>query len=363
MSLRVETPRGHDDLIEFLEFHDTVYEHRSARHLEFLPLSLPVLMGESPFTVGREVRPFLARRNGEPAARVVAAIDERYQALWNELLGHLLLFEALPEALDESRAVLDGACEWLRERGATAARAGMGMLEFPFVIDDYESLPPLGVRQNPPWYHRFLKDAGFELEKGLVDYKIEVTPELIARYELALEEAVSAGYEIVPLCDVPEKRRRREFAALYNETFRSHWGWSPFTEEDLALLLEMQAGLGALETSVIAYRRGEPAGVLWVAPEASAFARLGKGRVLRPDEKVNFLGIGVRRAERGRGLNLGMASYAYLELIRRGATWLSYTMVLDDNWPSRRTAEKLGARACANYVVYRRNFTMVPRAA
>jgi hypothetical protein len=29
---------------------------------------------------------------------------------------------------------------------------------------------------------------------------------------------------------------------------------------------------------------------------------------------------------------------------------------MDDNWPSRRTAEKLGASVCANYVVYRRPF-------
>ena len=40
-----------------------------------------------------------------------------------------------------------------------------------------------------------------------------------------------------------------------------------------------------------------------------------------------------------------------------GATHLSYTLVLDDNWPSRRTAEKLGAHVCANYMVYRRNFS------
>jgi len=45
-----------------------------------------------------------------------------------------------------------------------------------------------------------------------------------------------------------------------------------------------------------------------------------------------------------------------LELVRRGATYLSYTIVLDDNWPSRRTAAKLGAEVCASYVVYRRNF-------
>ena len=53
---------------------------------------------------------------------------------------------------------------------------------------------------------------------------------------------------------------------------------------------------------------------------------------------------------------MGMASYAYLKLHERGATHVSYTLVLDDNWPSRRTAEKLGASICANYMVYRRNF-------
>ena len=68
-------------------------------------------------------------------------------------------------------------------------------------------------------------------------------------------------------------------------------------------------------------------------------------------------GIGVRDSDRGRGVNLAMASYAYLELVRRGARHVSYTMVLDDNWPSRRTGEKLGATVCANYIVYRRNFS------
>jgi hypothetical protein len=70
---------------------------------------------------------------------------------------------------------------------------------------------------------------------------------------------------------------------------------------------------------------------------------------------MNVLAIGVRRPARGRGVNFAMAAHAYLELVRRGWTHLSYTLVLDDNWPSRRTGEGLGASVCANYVAYRRN--------
>jgi hypothetical protein len=96
--------------------------------------------------------------------------------------------------------------------------------------------------------------------------------------------------------------------------------------------------------------------MLIVIPELTVGAVAIAPRTIQDSEKLNILGIGVRSAQRGKGVNLAMASYAFLELIRRGATWLSYTMVLDDNWPSRRTGEKLGARVCANYLVYRRNF-------
>ncbi|MGH7859564.1 MAG: hypothetical protein ACREQY_19745, partial [Candidatus Binatia bacterium] len=262
MAVRIETPEGEEALTELLQFHDHVYEYRSACHLEFLPLTLPILTGESSFARGRELRPFLARDGGEIVARVVAAVDGRYHELWPERLGHLLLFEAVPGGGEATRLVMNAACEWLRERGMEAARAGMGMLELPFVIDDYESLPPLGVRQNPSYYHAFLKDAGFESEKGWVDYRIRVTPELVARYESSVEGARRAGVRIVPLREIASDRRRKEFTATYNETFRGHWGYSPFSEEDLSLLLEFQAPLGALDTSLVAYLGGEPVGVL-----------------------------------------------------------------------------------------------------
>ena len=39
-----------------------------------------------------------------------------------------------------------------------------------------------------------------------------------------------------------------------------------------------------------------------------------------------------------------MAARAFLGFARLGYPYVSYTLVLDDNWPSRRTAEKLGLR-------------------
>ena len=357
MNVKIESPEGVEALTEFVQFYDQVYAYRDARWPAEVEFHVPVLTGESPFAQGRKFRPFLARTEGRIVARTVAVVDERYNRHWQERLGHLFLFEALPETREATKLLMDTACEWLAQQGTEAARAGFGgLLEFPFVLDEYDALPPHLARQNPRYYHRLLKDAGFESEKGWVDYKIEVRPELVTRWESALEAARRAGYEIVPLKDIPEARRVSEFTDTFNDAFKAHWGWTLPTADEVALLLDAFTPAGVLETSVLAYREGAPVGMILVVPEVTATASLKPGRVVQESEKLNVLGIGVREAARGRGVNLAMAAYAYLELVRRGARYLSYTLVLDDNWPSRRTGEKLGAFVCANYMVYRRNF-------
>src|SRR5712692_8360902 len=356
MDVKIQVPEGKEALTEFVRFHDQLYAYRDARWPAPLTFQLSILTGESPFAQERKIRPFIAWRGSDIVGRAVAVVDEHYNRHWHERLGHISLFEALPENRAATKLLLDAACDWLKAQGTKAARAGWGLMDRPFVIDDYDSLPPSILRQNPAYYHRLFKEAGFEVEKGWVDYKIEVQPELVARWENALEGPRRAGYEIVPLKDVPASRRVTEFTDTWNDTFKVHWGWTPFTEEEIACLFEMAAPAGLFETSVLAYRAGTPVGMLYVIPEGTARAVLKPGCVVQEAEKLNVLGIGVREAARGQGVNLAMAAYAYLELARRGATYLSYTLVYDDNWPSRRTAEKLGAFVCANYLVYRRNF-------
>ena len=356
MALVVEHPTDRAALTDLVTFHDDVYKARGAYWGAFVPFQLPVLTGESPFAEDRRFHALRVRDGGRTLARVVAVIDERYRRHWRETIGHLVMFEALPGTREAVRLLMDAACEWLAANGATAARAGSGVLEFPFTTDAYEALPPSWLRQNPAYYHALLKDAGFETEQGFVDYKVRVRPELVARWESAVEGVRRSGYEMRPLGDMPPAEQAREFTALWNESFARHWGYTPFSDAEMALLLETFAPVGMLDLSVFAFDREGAAGGVWVVPDTSMFAHVAAGRTLDPSERLNVLGIGVRERARGRGVNMAVAAYAYLELVRRGATHVSYTLVLDDNWPSRRTAEKLGAEVCASYLAYRREF-------
>src|SRR5215468_1850146 len=232
MDIKIETPRSLQALTEFVQFYDQVYDYCDARWPTPVEFHMSVLTDESPFARGRKFRPLLARTGGRVVARAVAVVDDHYNRHWQERLGHISLFEALPDAREATKLLMDAACDWLAEQGAEAARAGWGLMERPFAIDDYDSLPPSVMRQNPAYYHRLLKDAGFESEKGWVDYKIAVRPELVARWESALEAARRAGFRIVPLRDLAPAERVRHMTAVFNEAFRRHWGIVPVTEDE-----------------------------------------------------------------------------------------------------------------------------------
>jgi hypothetical protein len=358
MDIKIEAVRKSEGFTEFIEFYDQVYAYRDARWTAEPEFQLPILTGESALARDRIIQPFVAREGGRIVARAAAVVDQRYIRHWQEALGHIGMFEALPGSRSAVKELMNETCRWLESRAMGAARAGFHFATFdmPFAIDDYDSLPPMMVRQNPAYYHRLLKDAGFESEKGWVDYKIEVTPSIISRYEEAIERVESEGIRIVPMREIDPKRRDREFTGIWNESFQSHWGFPPMIEEESSFMLTAFESTGSLDTSFIAYRNDTPVGGVLVIPETTDFAVVRPGRSLHASEKLNSLGIGILESVRGRGVNLALAGSSFLELIRRGAEYLSYTMVYDDNWPSRRTAEKLGAQVCANYLVYRRNF-------
>ena len=354
--ISIEEVRGETQLRELCLFADEVNAAQRSAFWPAIPdLQLPTLQSQGPGAEDHRCLPLSARLGGRTVARAVAVVDQRYIDHWDEPLGHVTMFEALPDTTETVRALMNEACSWLRSQGLEAARTGFGPLrDFPYLLDAYEPLPPISTRQNPAYYHTLLKEARFEAEKGWVDYKIEVTTERIKLWEHMVRAAEAAGFQVNTFSELGDPPPIAEFASVWEEAFSRHWGMTPQLVEEWQELFGFLGPLGAYDVSVLAYAGDQPVGALLGIPDLSMMA---SGRELRPDEQLNLLGIGVRGVARRRGLNLALAARSYLELVKKGNRYLSYTMVLDDNWPSRRTAEKLGASICANYLVYRRNLT------
>jgi hypothetical protein len=200
-------------------------------------------------------------------------------------------------------------------------------------------------------------------EHGAVQYQVEFTPELARRYEQMVERATD-----IKLRNWDFERLDEEavlFTDLYNETFAQHWGAPQFTLPEMS---ELTVGLKDFlvpEFTVFAEAEGQTVGVVFSLPDLNQAFHAMRGKSIEENfgefqqalaqiDHGMLLVIGVKQPWRGRDINLAMAAKSYLAMIERGYKMASYTIVLDDNWPSRRTAEKLGCKVTRNFLTYRR---------
>lgn len=364
--MQVRTLSTAEEFRRYVDFGEEVYARNEywvppdAHHLT------SVLAGRGGFDPGMQIQAFWAEDGGRVLATVTAVRDDTYDRHWNERTGHLLFFEALPGENEAAASLLRAACGWLRERGSEAARLSiLPGLQMPLTIDAYDAVPTVFHTYNPAYYHSYVKNAGFTTEKGVVQYQVTFTPELAERYRGMVGRAADAGVTVRP-CDFGRLEEETErFTDIFNETFSAHWGFMPLPVAVMrGLTVELKDVLFP-DFMRFAEADGRTVGAVYSLPDLNQALRPMRGKAveehleefrrrLREVSHGVLLVIGVKREYRGRGINLALAAQSYLAMIERGYRTASYTVVLDDNWPSRRTAEKLGARVTRNFNVYRK---------
>jgi GNAT superfamily N-acetyltransferase len=355
-----------EELQRYVDFGEEVYRNNQywvppdKHHLT------QVLAGQAGFGPGSQIQGFWVEDGEGVKATVTAFTHEAYDRHWNERMGHLLFFEALP---DEDRAVdslLNVACDWLRGRGCEAARLSMlPGLQMPLTIDAYEVMPTIFHTFNPPYYHNYVKNSRFTTELGVVQYQMQFTPDLADRYQAMVKQATENGVSVRSWDFNHLEEETEVFGALANETFSAQFGFMPLP---IAVMRGFTVGLKdflVADFMTFAEVDGQAVGFAYSLPDLNQALHAMKRKTLEEnfDEFQQHLNaidhgvlliIGVKRDYRGRGINLALAAKSYLGMIDRGYKTGSYTVVLDNNWPSRRTAEKLGGRVTRNFNLYRK---------
>jgi GNAT superfamily N-acetyltransferase len=149
------------------------------------------------------------------------------------------------------------------------------------------------------------------------------------------------------------------WADVTNAAFARHWGWNPITSAEAHPMLTSLGETAVADLSFIASIGGEPVGAVFSVPDfSSSLAQVRPGAHIPGDRgggtRGALINIGVTEKARGRGVGLAMAAASFLAMAERRMRYAGYTLVLDDNWPSRRTAQGLGAHVTGNFVAYRR---------
>jgi hypothetical protein len=360
-NIRIEAINSPQAFEEFARLPYQVYADREAWWPPDIRNEVDLLSGRTLTAPYLDLQPFCAWSNGRLVARVSAVVNRRYIGHWNQRLGQLIHFEAAAGEDDAVGAMLTRAMDWLARSKMESVRSGFAaFLDYPYSIDNYGSLPSFLLRGNPEYYHRYLKDAGFETEKGQIDYTAALTPEILARYARMVETARAAGVAVMSWREYGFLAAVDAWTEVTNAAFARHWGWNPITRDEVRPMMGPLHGTAVGDLSMVAVADREVIGVVFSVPDLSpALAQIRPGVKLHPERgggtRGALINIGVLERARGKGLALAMAARSFTTMAHSGMRYAGYTLVLDDNWASRRTATALGARATGNFVTYRRD--------
>jgi GNAT superfamily N-acetyltransferase len=327
----------------------------------------------NPFFQYGKLQQFIALDQGaktpQAVGRIVATVNQRLIAGEDQKVGLFGFFECVPD-FAIAQALIEAACQWLREQGMTIARGPIDLSTHNncfFLVDGFDSPPMVMMPYNPSYYPEFMEQDGWHKAKDAYAYDFPLDKPLPAEFEKAYRIACKSGVTFRPL-----RTKGKEFEQdaislyhLFTRAFANNWSSTPRSEEEF--LEEAKALQSLVDPDVfpVAEYNGEMVGFWMGLPDYNIPLKHVGGR-------LNWLGILKflwyrRQIDQGRVIAIcslpeyrrKMVPLALIYLgmqggIQKGKPYkrAELSWVYEDNFPSRKLIEASGGKIYKTYRIY-----------
>jgi GNAT superfamily N-acetyltransferase len=231
-----------------------------------------LLTAAHPYQRDAEVTHFMAWKGGQPAGRISAAINRRFNEYHHTSLGFFGFFETVDD-YEVARALLDAAKNWIAQRGMQAMR-GPGEYSNAtherqgILIDGFQHCPTIDLTHNPPYYAEFLERYGLSKVKDYLAFLIHRdNVDIPLMQKIARKAAQLAQAQTRPLIYKQLVSEVRTIVDIYNSAWAENWGFMPMTAEEgdaIADALRFIIDPGLVRLGFV---DGRPAAVLGMIPD------------------------------------------------------------------------------------------------
>lgn len=357
----------------FLDVPDLVYANdpywvsplRSSVAKQFAP--------SNPFFQYGKLQQFIAldgEGNSRKAiGRIVAAINQRLIDQESQNVGLIGFFECISD-FTVAQALLEKACQWLRQQGMTVARGPIDLSTHNnclFLVDGFDSPPMVMTSYNPPYYPEFIERDGWHKAKDAYAYDFPLDKPLPAEFEKAYRVACKSGVKFRPLKTKGEGFEQDSISVyhLLQRTFANNWSFTPRTEAEFLEEAKDLQDLIDPDVFPVAEYDGEMVGFWMGLPDYNIPLKHVNGN-------LNWLGIIKflwyrRQIDQGRVIAVcslpeyrrKMVPLALIYLgmqggIQKGKPYkrAELSWVYEDNYPSRKLIEASGGKIYKTYRIY-----------
>ena len=329
---------------------------------------------ENPFFRYGRLQQFIALKPGTDQAigRIVAAINDRLIEKEGQQVGLFGFFECV-EDFAVAQALLQAACQWLREQGMQLVRGPIDLsthINCLFLVEGFDTPPMVMMPYNPPYYPQFVEQDGWQKAKDAYAYDFPLDQPLPAEFEKAYRIALKAGVTFRPAHLKGEAFTQdvTQMYYLFTQMFANNFSSTPRTLEDF---LEEAKDLQTLvdpDALLLAEYEGKLVGFFMGLPDYNIPLKHVNG-------KLNWLGILKflwyrRQINQGRVLIICALPEFRRKMVPLGLIYLGLQgtqkkgkpyrrselgYVYEDNTASRKLVEASGGKIYKTYRIYEKS--------
>ncbi|MEE4311176.1 MAG: hypothetical protein V2J62_04850 [candidate division KSB1 bacterium] len=319
-----------------------------------------------------EAVPMLALRDGKVVGTVVPWINHRANKFRNENAVNFGFFETLPE-YEIAETMLSGVIEWAKEKDATVVR---GPLYFSpqdspgVLVEGFDSLPGPLTGHTPPWYSTFIEQFGFQKHRDALAYKVDLSglnndinnlPPKLLNVARAVQKRYRVKVRTLRMNDWDNELKAAFY--IFNEALGYQREGVPMDEVEFLKLssdLKKIIDPGLIHVAEVDER---PIGIHVAFPNVNQLLKALNGRLfpfnwiklLRREKYITDVStkiLGVLEAYRNKGVD-ALLYYKFAgELLKRGHTWVDYSLVAEENRMANRIMQRMGGtvyQICRTY--------------
>ena len=306
--------------------------------------------GKNPAFDNAEARLFLARRDGRIVGRVAGILSHAANRKYNTKNMRFGWFDAIDD-YEVTRALLDTVVDWARAENMTTLTGPHGFTDLDpegLLVEGFNELATMSVIYNHPYYAAHLERYGLAKDVDYVEFRATAPeggglPEKMVK--MAEWAAKRNNFHLVRYTDVKKLRRERgqQLFELLDEAFEELYGTVPLTQRQKDYYIGKYLPFANPEfIKIAANEKDEMIGFIIAIPSLSRALQKARGRLfpfgfihilraLRKFDTIDFLLAGVRKAYRGRGVDLIMTIDVFRSGIALGVRYAESNPELETN--------------------------------
>ncbi|MGY8986497.1 MAG: N-acetyltransferase [Sphingomonadales bacterium] len=224
---------------------------------------------KNPYFLHAKAEYWIAFRGDEPVGRISAQIDQLSLEKIDPKLGSFGMFEC-ENNIATAKALFDVATGWLKSRDMTKVRGPYNLSvnsECGLLVKGFNTDPMVMMGHAPKYYGELFERLGFEKEKDLLAYSLDLNlpwPEKI-------ERILKIGYKNkrVDIRPMDKNNFETNFEIvfdIFNDAWSENWGFLPFTKEEAHHTAKEMKPLIKPEKALFAYLNDKPVGFMITLP-------------------------------------------------------------------------------------------------